>query len=301
MKRHLHFHKLAFLGVLLLVIYNCFHGQSRTAPSTVSIGNILHTESDLTKRYEACMHAERAVGDLLCCTNGNAIWRFVNKGGTITVVGVDFVERGQRERLDVPSSICGLQVTRIGDGAFHDCNSIVEIRLPDSVKTIGDFAFVQCKSLQMFKTPPALERIGDCLFVGCSDMTTIQISERISSIGAFAFLGCKSIRSLEVDQNNNAFMSKDGVLLTRDGRELISYPCGREETHYAIPQTVRAIRKGAFVDCAHLEHVFIPEGVAVIDDWNFFACRRLKNIFMSRNDRIMLGRNIPLKFIRNAR
>ena len=95
-------------------------------------------------------------------------------------------------------------------------------------------------------------------------------------------------------------MSKDGVLLTRDGRELIGYPSGREKKRYAIPSTVKVVRKGAFVDCAHLARVFVPDCVNEIGDWNFYACRRLKSVFMNAGACVKLGRNVPSKVFRHG-
>lgn len=291
-----HLLKICFWGVLLLVMYSCFHGQSRGSRSKIVIGNILNQEASLTRRYDRCWLANQSYGTILCHTNGNVIWRYQNRDGTVAVMDADFVEGGKGcSRLEVPSAINGTRVTAIGEGAFHDRKNLVEIRLPDSVRTIGAFAFIGCTALQRFQSPQALERIDDCLFVGCSDLATVQISEKVSSIGAFAFLGCGALRNFEVDSNNKNLMSKNGVLLTRDGGELIGYPSGKENKRYAIPSAVKVIRKGAFVDCAHLVRVSIPDGVKEIGDWNFYACRRLRAVFMNADSHVKLGRNVSLK------
>ena len=293
--------KVCLWGALLLAAYSCFHGQSRLSPSRIIIGNVLNSEPSLTQRYERLLIANRADNAFLCRTNENVIWRYQDRGGTVSVMGVDFVgERRGRNLLEVPPAIDGARVTEIGVGAFLNRKDLVEILLPDSIETIGDFAFAGCTMLNVFQIPPKVEKIGDCLFVGCSDMTTVRISEKASSVGTFAFLGCESLRNFEVDSNNRSLMSRDGVLLTRDGSELICYPSGREKKRYAIPSTVKVVRKGAFVDCAHLVSVSVPEEVEVVDDWNFFACRRLKAVFMNTDGRAKLGRNVPLKVLRNA-
>ena len=297
MKTHLF--KICLVGTLLLVMYSCFHGQSRGSRLKIVIGNVLNPEATLTQRYERCVRASQSGGAFLCYTNGNVILRYLNKGGEVSVMRVDFVEKQEKcTRLEIPSAIDGAQVTEIGEGAFHDQKNLVEIRLPDSVRAIGDFAFIGCTALQRFKAPQALERIDDCLFVGCSNLATVQISEKVSSIGAYAFLGCGALRNFEVDSKNKSLMSKDGVLLTRDGRELIGYPSGKGKKRYAIPSTVKVVRKGAFVDCAHLARVFVPDCVNEIGDWNFYACRRLKSVFMNAGACVKLGRNVPSMLFR---
>ena len=288
------------VGALLLVLYSCLHGQSRASRSSIVMGNVLNTEATLSRRHKGRLPANGADNAFLCSTNGNVVWRYRERDGAVSVMGVDFVGGRGCDRLEVPSAIGGARVCEIGPAVFRRRKGLVEVRLPDSVWAIGDFAFADCAALRRFHAPRALERMGDCLFVGCAAMSTVRISERVSSIGAFAFLGCGALKGFEVDPDNRSFMARDGVLLSRDEGELICYPSGKVEQRYSIPPAVRVIRKGAFVDCAHLVRVFVPEGVSEIGDWNFYACRRLKAVFMSADGHAKLGLNVPMKVLRHS-
>lgn len=48
------------------------------------------------------------------------------------------------EKLTIPESIDGYEVSSIAERGFENCISITEVIIPSSVKTIGDFAFAGC-------------------------------------------------------------------------------------------------------------------------------------------------------------
>lgn len=43
--------------------------------------------------------------------------------------------------VEVPEYIDTMKVRSIGNEAFRDCQSLIDIKLPDSLKDIGDYAF----------------------------------------------------------------------------------------------------------------------------------------------------------------
>ena len=48
----------------------------------------------------------------------------------------------------------------------------------------------------------------------------------------------ESITDVFVEEANEEFCSIDGVLFTKDGKEMLLYPKGRTEEEYAIPEGV---------------------------------------------------------------
>lgn len=50
----------------------------------------------------------------------------------------------------------------------------------------------------------------------------------------------------ETDPGDPRFTTIDGVLFSKDGKELLKYPCGRTSRVYIIPGTVEKIGRGAF-------------------------------------------------------
>ena len=64
-------------------------------------------------------------------------------------------------------------VTRIGNSAFQNCNSLTSIEIPDSIT-----------------------RIGEDAFCGCINLTSITIADSVTSIGVLAFSDCSSLTSV---------------------------------------------------------------------------------------------------------
>ena len=64
-------------------------------------------------------------------------------------------------------------VTEISPLAFHWCNHLTEITLPEGISRIGDFAFSGCPSLQKVTLPSTLTSIGTGAFLDLPALETI--------------------------------------------------------------------------------------------------------------------------------
>ena len=97
--------------------------------------------------------------------------RYGIKDGVATVVG----QLSNIVTANISSSITYknnlYEVTAIGDWAFHNCSSLTEIVIPDSVTTIGDWAFSYCSSLTEIVIPDSVTTIERGAFEDCSGLT----------------------------------------------------------------------------------------------------------------------------------
>lgn len=89
----------------------------------------------------------------------------------------------------------------------------------------------------------------------------------MSFIGEQAFVG-DTIQAFLVAPENTFFKSELGVLFTKNGETLISYPKARAG-QYAIPSDVTAISHSAFLDAAALTTITIPASVRTIGEYAF--------------------------------
>jgi TolB-like protein len=172
-------------------------------------------------------------------------------GNSITIIEY----KGQGGSVTIPRSINGRTVTSIGDEAFEYCSELSSVTIPNSVTSIGDGAFE-----------------------GCSGLSSVTIPNSVTSIGDGAFLGCSGLKAISVSPINRQYKDIDGVLFTKDGKILTSYPAGKIQTAYTIPNSVTSIGVGAFRGCSGLSSVTIPNSVTSIGDGAFRGCSGLSSV-----------------------
>ena len=121
-------------------------------------------------------------------------------------------------------------------------------------------------------------RIADKAFCGCDKMLSVSLPDTITYIGENAFSDCSALQSIEVNKSNKHFSTEDGVLYNADKSLLICYPMGNKSTSFIIPDSVKNIGEGAFIDVKNLTDVTIPNSVTSIDNSAFSNCSNLKSV-----------------------
>ena len=169
-------------------------------------------------------------------------------------------------------------VISIGDSAFENCTSLTSVTIPDSVTSIGRYTFENCTSLTSVTIPNSVTSIGDYAFYNCTSLTSVTIPDSVTSIGSGAFSNCTSLTSIEVSGNNKSYSSADGVLFNKDKTELITYPAGKTDSEYVIPNSVTSIGYSAFENCTSLTSVTIPNDVTSIGYGVFQGCTSLTSV-----------------------
>lgn len=97
----------------------------------------------------------------------------------------------------------------------------------------------------------------------------IQIPAQTLSIPAELFSNCTNLSNIIVASNNTMYKSQDGVLYTKDGRTLVTYPVGKSDTSFIVPQGVGIIMEEAFSNVKYCQEVFIPNQVTSIKNGAF--------------------------------
>ena len=166
-----------------------------------------------------------------------------------------------------------------GCDVFRDLEYLHTVVLPKSLKEIGAGVFMGCAKLKTINLPDSLEQISDFAFCNCKSLTAIKIPANVSDIGFGAFCACDGIEQFELDENNKHFTLIDGVIFNKETTDLIAFPCGYKSTHYAVPEGVKTIGRGAFY-CANIETISLPESLEIIGEWAFRWCTKLQSLLI---------------------
>lgn len=138
----------------------------------------------------------------------------------------------------------------ICDRAFNKCSCLMEIDLPDSLRSIGDSAFADCNNLFGIKLPKGLKHIGSGAFSECHSLDNVNLPEGITRIGDGTFCWCATLTSITLPDT-----------ITSIGDEAFG-SCGMVTENFKFPKDLKHIGADVFENCVD-EDLEIPEGVKV--------------------------------------
>ena len=78
---------------------------------------------------------------------------------------------GDATLVEIPSTLDGYTVTRIGERAFEGNTHVAAVIVPPTVVTVDWFAFYGCASLFDITLPASVTTIGHAVFDGCAKPT----------------------------------------------------------------------------------------------------------------------------------
>ena len=251
----------------------CVNNKNHTVTVKCSGGIATCTEKAICKDCngaygEMLDHVLDAEGYCTVCEQNlnsteGLLYELSDDGKYYQVVGYN----GTSTIVNVPSAYNGLPVTSIGQGAFYNCDVIVEVIIGDAITSIGYGAFSYCDSLQNVTLGKDLTSIAYGAFGHCSALTNITLGENVDYIGHYAFAHCTSLQSVVI---------ADGLTTIGDG--VFGY-CS-SLTNVTLPNTLTAISYGLFVECTALTTITIGDKVTEIADKAFNNCNSLTTVVM---------------------
>ncbi len=175
---------------------------------------------------------------------------------------------GSCEKLSILTLKEGLE--SIDEFAFSE-TALTNVNIPKSVKSIGRYAFAFNEGLETVSLNEGLETIATSAFQQCpiKDITIPASVKEIGTAEGSPFGECPELVSISVAEGNNCVKVVDGVLFSKDGKRLIQYPAGKEESTYTVPSGTEKIEPYAFSACMKLQNIIISEGVKSIGDCAF--------------------------------
>jgi len=130
--------------------------------------------------------------------------------------------------------------------------------------------------------PNSITKILHHTFDECTSLTSVEIPDSVTEIDQNPFLGCANLKYIQVGSNNGAYCSVEGVLFSKNKKQLIAYPNAKAD-EYKVPDGVTKIGVAAFSECTGLKSVAIPESVTDICADAFWGCQALLSVTISKN------------------
>ena len=157
------------------------------------------------------------------------------------------------------------QATIIKGGDGYLVNNLSS-KLTTSNNIVGERMFEGCNFTNLIISE-SVTKIGDKALSDCP-LVTFRVPTATQELNLNSFFGMTTLKGVVVDEANNSYLSKDGVLFTKDGKTLLLYPNGKEGDSYTTPASVVYIGDNAFGGYK-LKKVTLNEGVKEIGDYAF--------------------------------
>ena len=131
---------------------------------------------------------------------------------------------------------------------------------------VGKAMLASCEKLKRIVLPLQTTKIEADAFRNCSSLHTIEVPTLVESIETSA--GCTALTDINVQAGNSHYCSKDGVLLSGDGKSILWFPMGKEG-EYTLPSTVTTVGDYAFRNC-RIETFHFVDGLTSIGKYAFY-------------------------------
>ena len=187
--------------------------------------------------------------------------------------------------------------------AFINCNKLVSVKIPSSVRVIGSEAFYGCQSLSQIELPHDLTEVEYRTFCGCSNLSSIEIPVGVKNIGSEAFNGCSSLQKVNIlsdmltigEQSFNNCSNLYDINLPHSLKDIASgaFAGCSSLSSISIPESVEHIGTSAFSGCITLVSIRIPESVKELGYNVFDRCSNLNSITIENgNDSLFINERL---------
>ena len=203
-------------------------------------------------------------------------------------------------KITIPDSVeySGKYYQVISFGSYVFYGSDISIKFPKGLLNIADHCFYGAKLQSIVVLPDSLKTIGECAFFGQAGVTKIVIPASVKYISPRAF-SIETLDSVVVDSANVYYKSVDGVLYSKVEPKILYFPKARRGSFdlpnwvtcigrgaflgtylssIILPNTLKTIERGAFVQCRYISNLNIPSSVNCIHGGAILACDVLSNL-----------------------
>lgn len=177
-----------------------------------------------------------------------------------------------------------------------DETTITKYTIDQNVDTISSFCFADFYGVNVFVLPENLSTIGTWAFKN-TDIINLDIPDQCHILSGNFISGCLQLQNINTS-NNNYYSSIDGVLYSKDKKEIFRVPEGKDVSEgftipsfvsslgayslsgiaieeFDIPSTIETINSYALSYLEKLRYIYIPDTVNTIASRAFYSCNSL--------------------------
>lgn len=177
------------------------------------------------------------------------------------------------QNISIPEGLAS-----IGNYAFYQCSLLNEISLPDSVNSIGTGAFKDCVELKSLRLPASLSNVPASIISGTL-IESITIPASVTAIDAKAFDEAYELREFIVEEGNENFSVRDGILFSSETPYILpNVLCGDDET-WTVPEYFTSL-PSQFFAYKTAGTVVIPSTVTEMVSSYLFKNSRIKEVII---------------------
>ena len=166
-------------------------------------------------------------------------------------------------------------------------------KVPDGIESIASFAISYNNNIEDIELNQVTNLEKSSLYA-LPYLSSITLTKKIKKydestqkgLTEGCFGACSNVKKFIVPTENTDFMAEDGVMFSKDKKELYFYPPAKEGITYEIPSTVTTLRRVAFQGANKLTSMNIPVNVENISDEVFNGMKNLETVVFAEPSKI---------------
>jgi hypothetical protein len=260
-----------------MLLYYGGDEQELTVPTTYKVADRYETRKlEFTNFYDINTFTQKA---------GITDYKITDLSEEISYPwGETYYEQKWEVQFSIKPAVEGADIatTEIGENAFYNNQSLINVTLPETITKIGDYAFANSSlesitlsnnlehighqafretRLQTFDMPDSVTYVGHGLFEHCFDLTQVTLSNNLTEISASMFWFCENLESV------------------------------------SLPSNIERIRSQAFYYCTSLQNLTLPASVKYVEDSVFNECYVLEYIVLESTTPPQLYGSITYEYL----
>ena len=163
-------------------------------------------------------------------------------------------------------------------------NEIKSVVIENGIYYLNGFCFDSLPKLESVELADSVKTIQDGTFNKCPKLKKISLGNSFKS--DFTATECSGIEEVTVSEDNPNYMTKNGVVYSKDETRLVYYPPNLSGEEFQVPDTVTQISDRAFWYNQNLKKVTISQNVRSCTDgftngFQFRSCKSLEEVIIN--------------------